>query len=58
MRLLMQERTLRLKAEKQRDEIECQLINYQQQMKDIHDTLVCHLIFFYGFINIHKYLIF
>jgi hypothetical protein len=31
---------LRLQAEQRRDEIEQKLIEYQQQMKDIHETLV------------------
>ncbi|CAF3740974.1 unnamed protein product [Rotaria sordida] len=40
MRLFTQERKLRLQAEKQRDEIECKFIDYQQQMKELHETLV------------------
>ncbi|CAF4458562.1 unnamed protein product, partial [Rotaria sp. Silwood2] len=40
MRLFIQERKLRLQAEKQRDEIECKLTDYQQQMKEVHETLV------------------
>jgi hypothetical protein len=35
---------LRLQAEKRRDEIERKFIEYQQQMKDIHETLVCSII--------------
>jgi hypothetical protein len=31
---------LRLQAEKHRDEIQRKLIDYQQQMKEIHETLV------------------
>ena len=31
---------MRLQAEQQRNEIERKLIEYQQQMKDIHETLV------------------
>ncbi|CAF4908147.1 unnamed protein product [Rotaria sp. Silwood1] len=40
IRLFTQERKLRLQAEKQRDEIECKYIDYQQQMKELHETLV------------------
>ncbi|CAF3507952.1 unnamed protein product [Rotaria socialis] len=40
MRLLAQERKLRLQAEKQRDEIESKCIDYQQQMKEVHETLL------------------
>ncbi|CAF4449264.1 unnamed protein product, partial [Rotaria magnacalcarata] len=39
MRLLTQERKLRLQVEKQRDEIESKCIDYQQQMKEVHETL-------------------
>ena len=31
---------MRLQAEQRRDEIERKVIEYQQQMKDIHETLV------------------
>ena len=34
------ERRLRLQAERERDDIERKLTGYQQQMKQIHDTLV------------------
>ncbi|CAM4798644.1 unnamed protein product [Rotaria magnacalcarata] len=40
MRLLTQERKLRLQVEKQRDEIESKCIDYQQQMKEVHETLL------------------
>ena len=40
LRILGRERQLRLNAEKERDEMERKFIEYQQQMKDIHETLV------------------
>ncbi|CAF3706493.1 unnamed protein product [Adineta steineri] len=40
MRIVTRERSLRLQAEKHRDEIEHNFINYQQQMKEIHQTLL------------------
>jgi hypothetical protein len=43
MRVFDRERQLRLQAEKQRDEIERKLIDYQQQITEIHETLVCYL---------------
>lgn len=39
-RVFTRERQLRLQAEQRRDEIARKLIEYQQQMKDIHETLV------------------
>ncbi|CAF3508986.1 unnamed protein product [Rotaria sp. Silwood1] len=39
-RIFTRERQLRLQAEKERDEIEHKYNEYQQQMKDIHDTLL------------------
>jgi hypothetical protein len=43
MRIFARERELRLRAEKQRDEMGHKLIEYQQQIKQIHETLVCYL---------------
>ncbi|CAF1059974.1 unnamed protein product [Adineta steineri] len=40
LRIFARERQLRLQAEKERDEIERKFIEYQQQMKEIHDTLL------------------
>ncbi|CAF3574913.1 unnamed protein product [Adineta steineri] len=40
LRVFARERQLRLQAEKERDEIERKFIEYQQQMKEIHDTLL------------------
>ncbi|CAF0832270.1 unnamed protein product [Adineta ricciae] len=40
LRILGRERQLRLDAEKERDEMERKFVEYQQQMKDIHETLV------------------
>jgi hypothetical protein len=45
LRIFSRERQLRLQAEKRRDEIERKLFDYQQQMKEIHETLVCYFIF-------------
>jgi hypothetical protein len=45
MRIFGRERQLRLQAEQRRDEIERKVIDYQQQMKEIHETLVDYLIF-------------
>ncbi len=41
LRTFARERQLRLQAEKERDEIERKFLEYQEQMKQIHDTLVC-----------------
>ena len=40
MRVFARERQLRLQAERQRDEIERKFLDYQDQMKQIHETLV------------------
>ena len=40
MRIIARERELRFQAEKRRDEIAREFLDYQQQMKEIHDTLV------------------
>ena len=45
MRIFTRERQLRLQAEKQRDQIEHQLNDYQQKIKEIHETLVCYFNF-------------
>ena len=55
MRLLTQERKLRLQVEKQRDEIESKCIDYQQQMKEVHETLVCHSSFLMDFIKLFTF---
>lgn len=39
-RIFTRERQLRLQAEQRRDEIAGKLMQYQQQMKEIHETLV------------------
>ncbi|CAF1477652.1 unnamed protein product [Adineta ricciae] len=39
MRIIARERELRFQAEKRRDEIAREFLDYQQQMKEIHDTL-------------------
>lgn len=39
-RIFARERQLRIQAEQRRDEIERKLIEYQEQMKEIHETLV------------------
>jgi hypothetical protein len=63
MRIFTRERQLRLQAEKRRDEIQSKLLDYQQKMKEIHETLVCYLIIFhkvffsyYSSLNIKKQL--
>lgn len=38
---MSRERQLRLQAEKERDDLERKFLDYQQQMKQIHETLVC-----------------
>jgi hypothetical protein len=43
LRTFARERQLRLQAERQRDEIERQFVDYQEQMKQIHETLVSRI---------------
>jgi len=55
MRIFGRERQLRLQAEQRRDEIERKVIDYQQQMKEIHETLVDYLTFLINFIIFFYY---
>ena len=40
MRIIARERELRCQAERRRDEIAREFLDYQQRMKEVHETLV------------------